>query len=197
MAWIPIAIQGASMLAGFIGGQDAKAARKQEAARRQAAANAAADEMEIQAVEAVGAGYREAREVGRQQQFAIDRIRVLAASHGGSADASVVNLIGRAKGDQAYRMAVSVYEGETKARTLRYQAKVARVTGDLDAARMLDEAKATGINTVVNTVQMGSSLYQRFNTPSADGPSNTNFQSGTTGGPAGPESSQYIGAFDP
>jgi hypothetical protein len=54
---------------------------------------------------------------------------VAAASGAGASDASVVNIVGRIKGEGAYRAATALYAGEDKARVLRMQAAAKRYEG--------------------------------------------------------------------
>lgn len=170
MAWIPYAIQGAGLLMSALGTSSASRAQKEEGRRRAVAAEFGAQEMELQAGQALADGGLAGREQRRQMQFAEDRIRVIAAAQGGSADPSVVNLLSRVSGEKAYRQALALYEGENRARTLRAQAKVARMSGDLATAAAIDQSRATQIHGYGQTLQMGASLYQRYNQPSPEAP---------------------------
>ena len=145
------------------GMMDSRKAARKEAARRQLAANMAAADMEMEATQALAQSQLIAKEQSRQFKIMTDQVRVMAAAQGGSADPSVVQLVARSEGEGAYRAARALYEGESRARSLRRQAQIARVTGDLQAATAADQGRASLIEGSGRLFQMGTSLYDRFN----------------------------------
>lgn len=98
------------------------------AANNQAKAQAQA--MTVRAGEERAASQREAIDRSREAKLVMSRQQaVAAASGGGAADPTVVNLMAgvAARGD--YNSATALYEGETKGRGLEYQATLTRMQG--------------------------------------------------------------------
>lgn len=116
--------------------------------------------------EAVAIGQRAAMEERRQSDLVASRaLAVAAASGGGASDPTIVNLIARAKGEGAYRAAVAMYEGESRARQYRIAAAAGRYGGaeaELQGAR---NALGTAYSGLGAMFQSGASLYARYGVP--------------------------------
>lgn len=192
MAWIPATMMTVGTLMNISGGLGEMKSLKVGAARKMAEGEWNALEAERDAQTAIGISQLQAREQERQGQFIEDRIRVIAAAQGGGSDPSVVNLLGRAAGEKAYRAAVALYEGEDQSRSLRIKAQAIRYQATTEAAAMLDERKAKKRQIIGSTLMMGSSMFGRFGGMGGGTPGNTNFQMGTAGGPANSSSWNWM-----
>lgn len=101
----------------------------------------------------VAASQRGAKEQNRQAELVASRARALAAASGaGASDVSVVNLIGRIKGEGAYNAQTVLYQGEEQARQMRmaaaakkYQGLTAEEAGGLNAADIRARSEASAV----------------------------------------------------
>ena len=142
-----------STVASFAGGAQERAgiraqaaARGQLAEQQRAAAEFEADQLETNAVQSVAASQRRALEERRLATRVASRALALAAASGaGASDPTVINMIAATSGEGAYRAAVSMWEGEDKARRMRDEAKVARYTGESRARLSESEADSLEI----------------------------------------------------
>lgn len=124
-----------------------------KARRAKEADDFAASQYLQNAGQAVAAAQRAALDEGRKARLVASRAVALAAASGaGASDVSVVNLVGRIKGEGAYNAQVHMYQGEEQARQMRmaakakqYQGLTAEEAGGLNAAdiRAKYEAAAT------------------------------------------------------
>lgn len=145
----------------------------------QAAANYQAQQLRINASEALASSQRQAYEVGRQADYvASTALARAAASGGGASDPTVVNLMARNAGEMAYRKSVALYQGEERARLLNMQADAKEFEGaNVRANSMLVGASqfaAAGASLLRGSAK-DASLYQRFGAgaPNADIGGNT------------------------
>jgi len=123
-------------------------------------------QMRQQASDVQAASQRTAWSVERQGELMASRaLAVAAASGGGASDPTVVNLIAKNAGEFAYRKAVALYEGESKAQGLRYGADVKEYEGKAVAA----SARAAGIasmfkagTSIMSGYATDDSLFKRF-----------------------------------
>lgn len=100
------------------------------AERQRVAADFAARQAERDAGLSIALSQRVALEERRKGDVLASRaLAVAAASGGGASDPSVVNILTQTQGTAAYNAAIAHYEGESRARQLRMQAAVSRVTG--------------------------------------------------------------------
>jgi hypothetical protein len=110
-------------------------------ARRQAAANFEATQLEREAERSSGIGMNQAQNAALQTLYINSKAQdAAAASGGGALDPTVVDIISRNAGEGAYRQAVAMYEGESQARLNIARAQATRYEGgtaaaDADAAR--------------------------------------------------------------
>lgn len=112
---------------------------------------------------AIAIGHRQAAEERRQANLVASRaLAVAAASGAGVSDPTVVNLISSARGEGAYRASVALYEGETRARQLRLDAVLGRVSGfdaEIAGAR---EAEGAAFATAGAGLRGAASLYTKY-----------------------------------
>lgn len=125
-------------------------------ARRQAAKEFEAKQLELEAEQSRGVGLRGAQDevmrAGRVNSAALARA---AASGAGASDPTVVNIIARTAGEGAYRAAVNMYEGEAQARMDLLRAAAARFEGETGVADASAASRAAGIG-AVSTVLSGA-----------------------------------------
>lgn len=87
---------------------------------------------EESATQVVAAAQRDALEERRRAEILASRaLAVAAASGGGASDPSVANLIADIESEGAYRAAVAMYQGESKARQLKYEGALAKWEGKM------------------------------------------------------------------
>lgn len=90
----------------------------------------AAWQAERQGATAIAIGQRQAIEENRQATLVASRaLAVAAASGGGVSDPTMVRMISSARGEGAYRANVALYEGEAKARQMKFEAITGRTAG--------------------------------------------------------------------
>jgi hypothetical protein len=123
-------LQGAGGLFGAIGAYKAGKAAKLEGQRIRAEKQFEAAQARQNAGQALAVGQRDAIEQGRQNRLIQSRIQALvAAGGGGTADPTIVNLIGNTAAEGAYQAAVALYQGEDKDRSLRLLADAKEYEG--------------------------------------------------------------------
>ena len=123
-------------------------------------------QMRQQASDVQAASQRTAWSVDRQGEMMASRaLAVAAASGGGASDPTVVNLMAQNAGEFAYRKAVALYEGESKAQSLRYGADVTEYQAGATAA----SARAAGVanlfkagTSIMSGAAADDSLFRRF-----------------------------------
>lgn len=182
--WLNTAFEVGSTLLSNYGkkkqGADAAAnGRSQEALARYQAA-----QLRVNALDADASAQISASDIDRQQQYVTSRALAVAASSGGGAsDPTVINLIARTAGEGAYRRAVALYEGKSKAKALNAQADALEYGGSLAAERGSEEQSAANIGAFTTLVKSGASLYSKYG---GDGPDS----SGATLAPSSNKQSQ-------
>ncbi len=138
-----IALQGGELA--MQGAQDAAAAARENAARRAEEAKFEAEQLRANAGQEVAAGQMGAIEQRRQAVLTQSRAIAVAAAGGGSvADPTIVNILSRNAGDGVYRAALSLYQGNERARLMRmsaagkdYEAETDVISGDAQAKAYL------------------------------------------------------------
>lgn len=92
----------------------------------------------------VAASQRASLEVARQGQYALsDLIAKAAASGGGGNDPTILNLAGQIKGEQAYKQALALYQGQEASRSMKDQANADEYSGAVQAKSYNMAAGAT------------------------------------------------------
>lgn len=122
-----------------------------------------AEQLKVDAGQAVAAAQRDAMEQRRQGELLQSRaIALAAASGGGVTDPSVVKLLSSNAGEIAYRSAVAIYRGEDEARSLNAKAAAALYSGARAADEGRDRQKAYMTRAFGDLVKGGSSLYETY-----------------------------------
>lgn len=120
------------MMQGASGSQSAAMAARRNALAVQQSREFEAQQLEQNAGQAIASGQHQAFDQRRLAQLVQSRaLAVAAAGGGGASDVTVQNMIGKIAGEGAYRSAVSLYEGEDKARSMRLAAATRRMEGEL------------------------------------------------------------------
>ena len=125
-----------------------------------------AEQLRINAGQAVAAGQRDAEDVDRQTRLITSRaLAVAAASGGGASDPTVVNTIADVAAEGAYRRALALYHGEAAARVLNmdadtavYSSKRQAGAARLSAVGGVMGAGATGLKGKAQERRMAASL---------------------------------------
>lgn len=131
--------------------------------RAKQAADFAATQMEARAGQALAASQMAALEVRRKAQLMESRaLAVAAAGGGGVSDTTIVKLISDLAGEGSYRAAVELYEGQDRARQLKMQAGLERITGAGEALAGEMRKTAYGLKAFESGVTGALSLYSRY-----------------------------------
>lgn len=143
---------GAQALGGIIGAygtiQKGKLGRKLGRLQKKEYTRAAKQEVAV--------SQRAALEEQRQAELLASRaIAVAAAGGGGADDPTVTKIIADIKGEGAYRAALQMYEGEEKAKKLRFQGAAAEFEGEAG----YKAAKTEAISSLLGT---GASMYSTY-----------------------------------
>jgi hypothetical protein len=130
------------------------------------AARYRAEQLRINAGQAMASAQREAITAEQQSKRVASRALALAAASGGGAtDPTVVNLISGIAAEGAYRQAVALYQGQEQARAMENQARATEYEGE--------KAKAAGIKNAIggfigagaasaNGIARGQSLLAKY-----------------------------------
>lgn len=157
------AAQGIGTLVQAFGYSASGRAARQAAEQKKVAQQFQAVQLEQQAQVASALSQRAAAEDERQGRFQASRsLAVAAASGGGVTDPTVVNLIANTKGEAHYRANVSLYEGETRARSLRLAALSGNLTSDWEmelGARTEEQYNIAAAGTIIKGA---GSLYAKY-----------------------------------
>ena len=171
--------QGAQSVLTSYGLKEQGKADRRAAETRMQAAEFEARLMEQRAGQELAVAQRQKFEEQRVAGLVASRAQaVAAASGGGASDTTVVNIISRVKGEGAYRAAVRLYEGESKARMLRLAASAKRyegATGVIEAAAAQKIGNRMGL---FNLITGGGSIAGKYGSQSFGG-------GGTSGGQGG------------
>lgn len=135
-------------------------------ARRKAAADFEAEQLEQEAQTSQGIGMVNAANQQRQTSLVTSMALARAAASGaGASDPTVMKIISQTAGEGAYRQALAMYEGEAQARldrlraaTLQYQAG----TDVSDAAVASRQADQNAVSTVLSGAGKALSMAERF-----------------------------------
>ena len=145
---------------GALKGGDAAA---ESGRRKQMALDAQAQQLDVNADQAVAASQRTAADELRTAGLAKSRALALAAASGGGAsDPTIVNLMARLAGEGEYRSGIALYQGQDKARALHDQANMARYSGDVAVSDGNAAKSASQLSAVTNLFSGASSLYGKF-----------------------------------
>lgn len=139
LPYVPVALQVGSMIMGSRasslaarGAEQAAEAARRNALNKQKAGEFVAQQLEVNAGQAVAAAQRGAMDERRNARLVQSRALALsAASGGGALDPTIVNNLGRIAGEGTYRANVRLYEGAERARELRMAAAAKRFEGRL------------------------------------------------------------------
>lgn len=173
---------GLSALSVFGGFQQASAYRSagraavREGKFQRALAERRAQGLEIAAGQERASAQRSAIEARRQGNFVAGRTRALAAASGADPSSpTIVNNLADLGLDADYRAGTALFEGESKARSLQYEADIERMTGQaqLEGSRFqrdLSTAKAgqailsgiTGAGETIMTSAGHAGLFQKY-----------------------------------
>lgn len=111
----------------------------------------------------IAAGQRQALEEKRKADLLVSRAKAIAASSGGGvSDPTIVNLLARTKGEGVYRASVALYEGEAKARQLRFQAAAARLSGSEAVVEGLSSQMGHTLAATGDILRGGAKVYSLY-----------------------------------
>lgn len=162
-AAIPMAMQIGGPLLQFVGAQQAAGAARSAAERTAQARNFEAAQMNVQAGQEVASSQREALEQKRVADLAVSRALALAAASGGGAsDPGVTQILSALTGEGAYRSLVSLYQGESKARTLRMGAGGKRYESGVALEEGKQKASAYNMAGFGALATGGATLYAKY-----------------------------------
>lgn len=148
---------------GAKGSEQAGEAAARQGERAKAAANFTADQLDQQAGQIIAVSQRQAIEDQRQARLVQSRaIAVAAASGGGLSDPTIVNLLGRIKGEGAYRAALDLYQGTDRARTTRLAAEGKRYEGELSELAGYDKQEAYKTHGISTLATGAGNLFMRY-----------------------------------
>lgn len=177
MAVLPMALQVGGSLLQFAGAQKSSAAAQEAAQRTAQAKQYEAAQMDVQAGQEVAASQRGAMEQKRMADLAASRALALAAASGGGTDGNVANIIASITGEGAYRSLVSLYQGESKARTLKMAADAKRYEAGVAIEEGSQKAEAYQTAGLASLASGAGTLYAKYG----------------RGGPAAPSESSQTG----
>lgn len=147
----------------MMGQQEGGRAARIEGEQRRAAAEFEAWQAEELAGQVMASAQRQALEEKRKARFDASRaIAVAAASGAGVSDPTIVNLIASAKGEGVYRAHVALYEGEAKARQLKFDAATGRLSGTQALMSGLRKEEGAALASMGTLVKGGASLYSKY-----------------------------------
>lgn len=159
MSWLPVA----AAVVSIAGNVQAGNAAKRAAIQQQAEAQYAAEQMRVNAGQALAAAELAAQEERRQGELVQSRAIALIAAQGGSmTDPSAVALLSRNAGETAYRSAVAIYKGQEEARQMEAGAIASVTSGNAAAQTGRDMAKAYSTRAFGDLLNGGNSLYNKY-----------------------------------
>lgn len=131
--------------------------------RQQMAAEFNAWQAEKAAGVTLAISQRQAIEERRQADLEASRsLAVAAASGGGVSDPTIVRLLARTQGEGVYRANVALYEGEARARQLRFDAMLGKASGFDALAEGAGKEQAYALYGLGNLARGGASLYAKY-----------------------------------
>lgn len=133
-------------------------AEKKSAENEQVLAKFQADQLRVNAGQALASSQRDAISVDREAQLYASRALAVAASSGGGAtDPTVVNIIAQGAADSAYRKAVALYEGEDRSRSMLLQADAVETGAEV----AMGQSKARRMAMLVDSASSAYGGYAR------------------------------------
>lgn len=133
-------------------------------------------QLEANAKESVAVSQRRALEQKRQSDLMASRALAYAAAGGGGSDKSVVNIISDLKGEGSYRAMLEMYDGESQAQKMKYQAYLNRTDASQARNTGKEYRKAARISQFGDLISGATSMYTKFN-PAATGGFTGNYAS--------------------
>lgn len=128
-------------------------------------------EAERRGAASIAISQRQSLEEQRQATLVASRaLAVASASGAGVSDPTMVRVIANARGEGAVRAATALYEGQAKARQLRAEAAMGRLSGEEAALSGRSNEAAYGIQAAGSVAREGLSLYSKYgmNGPKGD-----------------------------
>lgn len=164
--YLPLALQASSTILSA-GSQLVRGeAYRTIAARRKAALDFEAKQLDVEAEQASGIGMRGAADEVRKAKLVQSATLARAAASGaGASDPTVMGIIARTGGEGAYRSALAMFEGESQARLDRLRAAGARYEGDIGVADSETAARQTrqaAGSTLLSGALRAASLYDKY-----------------------------------
>lgn len=177
LPFIAVAMTAASTVMSANAQNQQAAAIQQQANRRQTEANFEADQLDVDAGQALAVSHRQAEDEGLKARLLNSTVLARAAASGaGASDPTVLNIMARTSATGAYRQGVALYEGEEQARTNRLRAAGLRYSGDIGIADALTASRAANAGATATLLTGGAktaSLYSKYWAgPSTTAPSN-------------------------
>lgn len=130
------------------------------------AADYRADQLRVNAGQAMAASQREAISTQQQAERVASRaLAVAAASGGGASDPTVVKIMAGIASEGAYRTALDLYQGQEKARALNTQADAAEYEGRLARHTAIRNSfgKMIGAGSAaIKGAARGQSMYEKY-----------------------------------
>ena len=173
MAWVPIAAAVVSIAGSINAGNAAKNAGLSE----QNMDNYKAAQDRVNAGQAMAAGEAAAEEERRQGALVQSKAIAIMANSGtgGATDVSNINTLARNAGATTYEAALSLYQGEDKARALNAEADAAQAGGIAAAQSGRDRQQASmfqAMGSIFSAAGSSSaqSLYSQYNGSQAPAP---------------------------
>lgn len=174
-SFIPVAMELVGSMFSATGNYQAGDAAMANAKAKKQEADFEAAQLMQQANTALASGQAQAIEERRQIGIINSRALAVAAAGGGAKDPTVINMIARNAAYGSYRAALSLYQGQDRARTLRMQAAGRTYEGEV--ALQTGEAKQAAYRTAAagSVIKGATSLYTKYGmTPAPSGGSLTN-----------------------
>jgi hypothetical protein len=162
-SFLPMAMQIGGSLLQFSGAQKAAGAAEAAAQRNAQAKGYEAEQLDMQAGQEIASSQRAALEQKRTADLAVSRALALAAASGGGAsDPGVTRILSALTGEGAYRSLVSLYQGESKARTMRMAADGKRYEAGVaieEGSQKADAYRTAGFGALASA---GGTLYAKY-----------------------------------
>lgn len=123
----------------------------------------AAEQLRVNAGQVIAAATIQELNITRQANLVTSRAQALAAASGGGAlDPTVVNNVARISGEEAYRKATALYQGEDQARVMRMQAAAKDYEGALAEDFGNKKQDMSRITAGADILGGGASLFSRY-----------------------------------
>jgi hypothetical protein len=133
------------------------------AERRKQAAEFEAQQLDINAGQAVAASQRTAYFEDQKGDLMLSRLKALSAASGaGATDPTVLNLQAGLMQQKAYNLASALYGGEDKARSMRMEASSKRYQADLGLADAEETKSASKLSAAASLLSGGAKLYSSY-----------------------------------